>query len=97
MSAMELEAGLARMLEEALDNPARREPLLRAFQDAVADAPDAAGELWELYSDLATELEFYVPDPDRRVAHRSYFGDERAEALIRPVLAAAARLRAREL
>jgi len=38
---------------------------------------------WEVFSDLALDLDYYVADPDRRREDPSYYGDDRLEEEIR--------------
>lgn len=87
---MSLEARLAELLREALHQPDRRTHALRTFQDTVADTPASAEagreQVWSIYADLATDLEFYEPDPGYRSASRSYYGDDRLEELLRTAL-----------
>ncbi len=52
---------------------------VRAFQEAVWETPetDDDASAWDLLIDLATDMEYYVPDPELRREHPSYFGDDR--------------------
>lgn len=85
-----LETRLAELLREALGDPGRRAHALRTFQDTGADTPTSAEagreRLWEIFSDLAIDLEFYEPDPGYRAASRSYYGDDRLEELLHDAL-----------
>jgi hypothetical protein len=71
-------------LVEALRTPFDRDARVRAFQDAVANEPEssATDPGWETLTNLATELEFYEPDPVERQQHRSYYGEARLRELI---------------
>ena len=70
---------LIEMLVGALRRPHQREELVRAFQEAVSNEPESPshGAGWDVLTTLATDLECYVPDPEARVEHRNYYGDER--------------------
>jgi hypothetical protein len=51
---------------------------LRRFQDELSEVPvSVSGPAWDVLTDLATDLEFYESDPQKRMAHPSYYGDEK--------------------
>lgn len=70
---------LVEMLVEVLRRLHQREQLVRAFQEATLSEPElrSHGVGWDILTTLATDLEFYVPDPELRAEHRNYYGDER--------------------
>ena len=70
---------LVEMLVAALERRHQREALVRTFQEATLGTLEATshGLGWDILTTLATDLEFYVPDPEQREEHRSYYGDER--------------------
>jgi hypothetical protein len=44
------------------------------------------GRAWDILGDLATDLEYYEPNPEWRRESTSFYGDERAQAEIRSAL-----------
>lgn len=61
---------------------------VRAFQEALWESPDTDDDQvrWDLLVELATDFEYYVPSPDLRREHPTYFGDERLVEEIRSTL-----------
>ena len=70
-------ADLVELLIEALRRPQERQELIRAFQREVLEGPGvvATPAASEALTRLATDLDFYVADPERRSDHRSYYGE----------------------
>jgi len=70
---------IVEMLVGALQRPEQRHELVREFQEVVLNEPErsAQGYEWDVLTDLATKMEFYVADLHHRKEHRSYYGDER--------------------
>ena len=64
---------------------------IRAFQIFVwnqsSPACDMTDEEWEILSNLALDLDYYVADPLRRRLDPTFYGDERLEEEIRSALA----------
>ena len=63
-----------------------RKALVAEFQRQVWDAERPEDAVWEVLSDLAYDLDFWVPNPEWRKQDLSYYGDERLEAEIRSAL-----------
>ena len=83
--------GLVDELIEILRELSERENLVRAFQDAVLleeSESDEDSPGWDTLIDLATDFEFYQPDPEMRSSHHSLYGDDRLKELILAALKA---------
>lgn len=82
-------AEMVRLLARAVEGPELDHELVTKIQDELAESPVPPGDdpdAWDLLTELLFDLVRYVPDPDMRAAHRSYFGDEIAVQRIRETL-----------
>jgi hypothetical protein len=77
-----------RLLVGALLDREQRTQLIAEFQKSVWDSPEIIGDsmVWEILSNLALDLSYYVSDPNKRREDPSYYGDERVEEEIRSAL-----------
>lgn len=69
-------------LREATRNPAKLPEAISAFQTMVWHSAEweshYSSDAVEVLSELAYDLEFYVPDPQMRAEDPSYYGADRA-------------------
>lgn len=65
--------------------PAAVEQFLRVYWPAECP-PDVDERAWDILGDLATDLEYYEPNPEWRKESTSFYGEERALAKIRLAL-----------
>lgn len=64
-------------LSAALGHPESLRPSIDQFQEAywaIDQPPDEPA--WDILGDLATELEYYEPNPEWLKASASFYGDE---------------------
>jgi hypothetical protein len=84
-----VEAVLA-LLTEALHKPPARNEAIKQFQTTVWEwrtPPIGIGQqACDILWDLAYDLDFFEPDPIRRIEDTSYYGHERLEQEIRTAL-----------
>jgi len=80
---------LLEVLLKALNVRDQRTEYINQFQEIVwNDSPVPSEEwAWDILSELAYDLEFYVADETARREDPSYYGDDRAEAEIQGALA----------
>ena len=74
-------------LRAALAQPELLRSAIDQFQQAywaVEHPPE--DPVWDILGDLATDLEYYEPNPEWRKASASFFGDERAIEEISSIL-----------
>jgi hypothetical protein len=76
---------LVELLLRALRSPDRRQELVDAFRSSASEV-SAQGPAWDVLSDLALDLGYYEPDPERRREARQYYGDAQLENEIRSAL-----------
>jgi hypothetical protein len=78
------------LLQTALKEPERRSEIIKRFQVAVFDGNQAALGLneadWDVFTQLAQDLDYYESDPEMRQEDPSYFGEQRAETEISEAL-----------
>jgi hypothetical protein len=74
-------------LRGALARPELLRSSIDQFQKAYWAIDQPPDELaWDILGDLATDLEYYEPNPEWRNASASFYGDERALSEIRSAL-----------
>ena len=80
--------GLIDLLSSALNQPEQRMKFIKEFQEKVWDASDdmMASLQWDIFGDLAYDLDFYEPDPALRAEDNSFYGDERLKEEIQTAL-----------
>lgn len=78
------------LLIEALHSSRARNAAIEQFQTIVWEwqTPpiDIGQQAYDILADLAVDLDYFEPDPFRRVESASYYGDERLEEEIRTAL-----------
>jgi len=68
-----------RILERAIQQPERLSELIEEFQGIVWNTErETETPEWQVLSDLALDLEYYEPNPERRKEDKSFFAEERA-------------------
>jgi hypothetical protein len=79
-----LDAMLA-LLVKALREPTNRTTAVERFQSLVWESPkgEIAQGAYDVFADLAYDLNFFVADPAHRAEDSSYYGDGRLEREIR--------------
>jgi hypothetical protein len=74
----------------ALDDAASRSESIKRFQSAVFDGDQRSLGLndieWDVFTELAQDLDYYEPDEGLRREDPSFYGDERVEAEIKEAL-----------
>jgi hypothetical protein len=62
-----------------VESPEELDALIRQFQQIVWNTPgDKEDAHWKILSDLAYDLDFYVPDPKLKAEDQSYYDKDRA-------------------
>jgi len=76
------------MLKEALKDQHHRRNILSNFQREIWNFNKVGQQspIFEVFSDLAHDLDYYEPDPQIRQEDPSYYGDERLEKEISEAL-----------
>lgn len=79
---------LISLLIEALHNPTGRDKAIKKFQLEIWQNAEPLTEdwIWEIFSDLAYDLDYYESDPAVRKEDPSYYGNERLEEEIKSAL-----------
>jgi len=82
---------LYQLLQTALREPHRRWESIKRFQDAIFEGSQgrlglSEGE-WDVFTQLAQDLDYYEPDPEMRREDPTFYGDERVIEEIREALA----------
>lgn len=79
---------LIELLVQAILLPKLRSDLIGDFQRLVWETPEEAkeGTTWEVFGDLAVDLDYYESEPGKRSEDPSYYGDEQLEEEIRAAL-----------
>jgi hypothetical protein len=77
---------IVRLLQKAIEDKDERAASILSFQAAIfentQESVGAGSDQWEVFSDLAYDLDYFEPDPKARLEDPSYFGEERAVELI---------------
>jgi len=81
---------LLHYLRLALNDPASRSESIKRFQSAVFEGDQHSLGVndfeWDVFTELAQDLDYYEPDSDFRREDPSFYGDERVEAEIKDAL-----------
>ena len=76
---------IIKIINDVFHNQTQRNQLIRDFQQSVWNS-DEEDWAWEILADLATDLDYYEPDPVLRREDPSYYGDNQLEEKLQSAL-----------
>lgn len=68
---------LLKLLNEILDTRTDRLSKVKMFQNTVWNIEDPGDNDYEIFNDLAYDLDYYEPDEEKRKEDDSFYGDDR--------------------
>ena len=76
---------LLQLLVDALLQPSNRQELVNRFQQEIWNKPHSIVEnwIWDVFQNLAYDLDYYEPDISMRTEDPSYYGNDQFEKEIK--------------
>jgi hypothetical protein len=85
---MKTSQNLITLLKSILSNPSQRVELIKDFQQIVWSTPGSFADegVWEIFGDLAHDLDFYEPNYEKRIEDPSFYDDQRLEEIVKKAI-----------